>query len=724
MEPSTKANFSFADLDGTALGQPEVVGELLQMDIREGVRSTDPDAVLPGRGVQDLRHKLTDDQLQTLARDLCNTVDRCKDMMSERWEREDFIEDSYALQVNTQRTGSYEGASQLCSGMLMASVDQAHARVSRTILDVTPRMKVDAIQTEVMPNDEAELLARATETFLENYSRRTVKIDRQLSMAILRLCKVGTAVVQLDWEDTEQKFFVYDKDGKRRERTKKKGGLRWNLIRNQDTILWPPWEQDWQRAEVMGHVEILTRSEWRQMVIDNGIDRTIAKEVERYGRSEGLTENRKRELSRADIDPEAEATDRGLIRIANLWCNMPISGDEDGDYEPIRFQAILHLGLRKIVWINYNQLNSQKHPYYPIRYKKVDGSGWGTGIGHEVFFCQMADEAFLNLGMDNLLSTAHSVFLLKSGSMADQLLDRIYPGMRIPTEDPSGDMEVKSLAANGPIDMIYQAQQDNEMRKMSYSGLAAVLSGMGDPTMKSGAGTGAVLALVEQAGKKFGMIDANIREDVSEVYIGSLEFVAQFAPEGAFYENAPDEQAHRVEMLKYLPPQGDLEALLRISVRAPSAANNKEIQKQSVLVAYQFLMQHAQMLLQTAVPLLQQENPAAVGRYQRELLDFVGMVANRVLELSEVPDVQGGMPSLPEATEEDQQINELTQQLQQAQQQIASLTQQVQQMTGQGAGDATGGQPTGATTPQGYPGSPLDSGASGLPSAGDQGAPQ
>jgi hypothetical protein len=337
----------------------------------------------------------------------------------------------------------------------------------------------------------------------------------------------------------------------------------------------------------------------------------------------------------------------------------------------------LHEGLREILWIDHNRFHSQKHPYFPIRYKKVDGSAWGTGLGHEIWACQIADTAFRNLELDNLMSLAFVMILLKSGTTADAIMDKAYPGMRVATEDPAGDVKALSLATEGSaaLTLLYQAISANELRKVNASGLAAVLGGQGDPTMKSGAGTGSTMALIEQAGKKFGFVDQSIRADWTGVCGMILDLVAQFASDGVYYTKATDEHARTLKMLRYIPVQGSVSDNFRIRAHAPSASNNKEIAKQNLLVVDQFTTQKIDAMIALAQQYYSTENPAGMAPFIYECLETLRKMGESLVEAQEIPGMKGMLPQVQPPTPEQEKINELNSQIQQLTGQLQSMQQ-------------------------------------------------
>jgi hypothetical protein len=657
-------------------GDPAMIAAVLDLMEDETARAAEREemgnkAPKPGeKGPQTLYHELGEGNLQKLATELADVLLDYDQTMGEKWQLDDKVEDAYSMLGDADRGGSYPGAAEMVSEMTMSACDQAKARIVSALLDVTPVMKVDPILSEGFQGQEAMDRAKATEQFLQNYGHFQIKISDKLPMAILRAVKIGTSVVHPHWKTCIDEVKYYDDDGKIKKRRVDKSGVVWDLIRNKDVICWPPWISDWQDGyEVVGHREWLTVGQWRKRAKELGVGDTLRQQVENYAVSDADIEAPERQGVKAASVVEV----KGMVRLANLYCYRLIPGRE----QPLKFQVIMHEELRKILWMDYNLLHSQKHPYIPIRYKRVDGSAWGVGLGHEIVYTQAADTSLWNLEIDNLFSSAFAVTLLRSGSNADQLMDRPFPGARIATDDPEGDLITKSLSVNGPLEMIYQARSSNEQRKTNATGLAPVLAGQGDPTMKSGGGTGAIMALIEQAGKKFGDVDKSVRYDLTNLYEFTLDLVAQNAATGTFYVSASEEDASKLAKMKYVPVQGSVSEHFKIWAHAPSAANNAELRKNMLLVVYNFLMQHISMEMQYAQPIYQAENPSGYTGFLREALEKLNEMGRRVLLANEVPAVDDLLPSIAPATPAEQRINELMKQLEQSQNEIAGLQQQL-----------------------------------------------
>lgn len=672
MEPQAR-NFGFTDLIENEVA-PEETAQLLDLEREERDLGTLDGQKVPGTG-EDVSLRLSEDHEKALARELCDLLLNHDQMMTERWERDKKVEDAYALMVDTTRTGTYPGAAMMASEMTMSAVDQANARISSAILNTAPIMEVNPIESSTFRGDMAVEVAGAAEDFLENYSRDVIKIEDLIPMITLRCTKIGTAVSYITWKDDKQEYKAYNRKGKIEKVKRDRSRITATLLRNQDVVFWPPWVHDWQDDyEVVGHRSQLTISQFRLKAKELGLDEDCQEEIEKFSANAALSEDRNRALEREGIDGSVAQQEKGLVQLTELWCYRLLP---DGEM-PVRFQVFLHEGLRKLLWIDYNRFHSQKHPYFPTRYKKVDGSAWGTGLGHEIAYCQAADDAFRNLELDNLMSLAFVIMGLKAGTTADALMDRPYPGMRVATEDPSGDIVPISMApaGSGALELLYTAIGANNQRKTDASGLASVLAGQGDPTMKSGAGTGSTMALIEQAGKKFGHVDQSIRSDLTPMFAFFLDLIAQFAAEGVLYTKTSDENAQTLSMLKFIPLQGNVSDNFRIRAHSASAAQNKEMTKQNMLVAHNFILQQVQSMLPLAQQYFQATNPEGLNAYMKDWLDTLEYLGDKILEHQEVPGLKDILPTVEDPTPQDQKINELQQQLQQATAQLQQIQQQ------------------------------------------------
>lgn len=663
-------------------------------------QGTRPGAQVPG-SAKSLEIVLFDEDRDKVEREACDLIEEYRQMIGPRVERDQEILDAYAMVPNPDQAGSGTQSQQLVSEMTMSFVDAAHARLATTIMGIKPLMRIDPIETLGFEGEEAQHFAETTEAFLNDYALHgPPDLIHQLPKALLRTTKIGTSVFYAEWEEITRRRRYYVADAKEpKEVREQEGRARFHLIDNDKVIIWPPTVLNWQDATFIGHEAALTPDEWRRFVRRFGIDPLLAEQIEHNRRDSD--ENSEQGLRREGMEAANILTRKDLepVMLAQLWCRMTLPGED----EPTAFQLILHLPSRKLLYIGENPFFSEKFPYLPIRYKWSDSSAWGTGVGHEIIWQQPADSAMWNLEMDNLFAGAYWVILRKAGAVYNVQSDDIRPGAEIVVDDMD---DFKPVKMGGEAPELQESKLNNYQRARTASGLSAVLQGGGDPVMKSGAGTGSVLALIEQGDKKLRQIDSNIRVDVSDLYAFLLEMVAQYAPDGLYYRYASETDADTLRMLKWTPPRGEIGQMFRLRAQAPSVNSSDEQRKNSLMLLGNLAQQHIQIIDAMVTELLTTNNPAAIPRWKETVINYLTEIHLQTVKLQEIPRVPELIPRLPEMTSEDETINNLTSENQELQGQIQQLQQQLAQLAQQGAQMARPGQEQPQEAPQQQPQDP------------------
>lgn len=695
----------------------EILGGLLGADGEPAV-GTRPGVAVPGEA-NSLEISLTAEQEQRLADELCELIDDYKLAMAERRETEAEIRDAYAQKFDPIRGGSQPDSAALASEMMTSFVDQAAARLTTNFMSAQPAVTVSVTRGAGIEGAEADQLAGDTEHFINSYAMEEMDFRHLLPVALLRSAKVGTAVFYLGWEEETRVHFEYSPNHSKPIRKERKvGRVAPKLLDNDNVFLWPPTTINWQRGyDFVGHEESLTPGQWRAIAGKYGLDADTIETIENFGPE--VDEAAVKEAERQGINSR-QIQDHDALKptsICELWCNMPLPGRDERE----RFQVILHKEKRKILWIGYNGYHAQDHPYFPVRYKWGDNSGWGAGIGHEILNNYAADTALWCLELDNLYAGAYWAILRRNGSMYDTQSDMPRPGMVIPVDDVEKDF--KPIKLGGGVPEVGATRTANQSRAASGSGLSSVMFGQGDPVQKSGTGTGATNALIEQGNKKLAAIDFNMRSDISQIYQRALTLIAQFAQEGIFYRRVDETAATNLQRLLYMPPRGDVSQMFQFKAQAPSVNSTDEARKNGYMMIWTFATEQSKLVDQFVTEVLQTANPAAIPRWKQSIIEYLNAIAKKVIEFTEMPGVSDYIPAMPEMTPEDQQINQLNQQAQQLQAQLAQAQQQLQQLAQQGLGMAApGGQPPAdpaqAGMPPGAPGQPgMDpsQGAGGMP---------
>jgi LmbE family N-acetylglucosaminyl deacetylase len=673
----------------------DILRQLNAQDNSEPDMSTRPGVPIPGES-DELEIKLTVEQEQQLVDELCDLVDDYELAMTDSRDIEGEIRDGYVQKFNASSGGTSPDSAAMASEMMMSMVDQAAARLTTNIMSAEPLMVVEVTRGAGIDGPEAEQLEHDTQGFANSYAKSELDLEHLLPIAILRLAKVGTSIFYLNWEEERRVHYEFSKDSSKPRRIEKKvGNVKAKLLDNSQVIVWPPTIINWQRGyQFVGHEESLTPAEWRATAAKYGLK---ASEIDEIASSAPESaEHETDDLERHGISAEALRQHDAVkaVKVVELWCDMILPGRDQAD----KFQVIFHRDRRKLLWIGYNSLFSQRHPYFPLRYKWGDNSAWGTGIGHEVLNNYSADTALWCLELDNLYAGAYWAILRRAGSIYNTQSDNPRPGMVIPVDDVEKDF--KPVRLGGAVEDVGATREENARRAATATGLSSVMLGQGDPTMKSGAGTGSTNALIEQGNKKLQSIDRNLRVDLSAIYMHMLELVAQFAQAGIYYRHVDEATANRLTRLLYQPPRGDVSSMFQFKAQAPNSNSTDEARKQGYMMVWGFAMNHAQIISTYVEKTLQANNPAALPQWYQLVVTYLNGIAKKVIEYSEMPGVSELVPDMPQMTPQDQTINQQQQQIQsltaqvtQAQQQLSQLAQQGMNLAGQGGQAPPAGPP-------------------------------
>lgn len=644
----------------------------------------DRSAILPGDGEAGRLHLSVTDE-EKLSLELTEIISAYDLSMVTKVSRWDEINDAYDLVPNAQRAGRQPGSSRLVSEMTRSFTNIAASRIIEG-LGVDPLMEVQVVgdQAEDEETQRAVDEAKALERFMEDYE----EIDRDcwLPPAVQRACRIGGAVVKSMWERERRKRYWRSSSGKREEKEETRGRLRNTLIDNESVIAWPLNRTRISEMDVFGYRSFLSPAAFRgyakaMSVSDSKVDFVIALA---RGQTDEAAEKR---LKSQDITPDAINPYKGQVQVCELWCNWPLPGDDLATKFVVWFCPV---GKGTVLRVDLNTLDLQRPPFAMIPYWTEDGVFWPSGVGHELIYPQAADSAMWNMKIDNLKIVGNNVRVLRAGTMAETMRDLIAPGRDIVTEDPQSDVQFLALGASTPE--IAEAIEMNNFRAMRATSITAPTQGFGDPVLKSGASPTSIQQLIAEAGKKFGQVDKNMRRGLSDLYGIMLSLLSQYAPPELFYYRTSEEDARLLVEYKFAPPRGNL-GRFRFRAKAPSAASNREMLKERLMILYRLSIEHANFVMQFGGQTLAQVNPAGFGRMLEGVTRFTHEIFREAINLHELPGVGGKFPRFPEETTPDQIINQLQQELQQLQLQFQELVGGIEQ----------GAQGGGAAPPQGGP---------------------
>lgn len=622
---------------------------------------------------------LSPEEKAALELELTEMLDTYDLAMKKRWDRERLIEECYNLVPQKDWQGGYEDSAELISESLMATCDQAQARLSSLLLSVRPFVRIKGIES-LFPEADSTKIAEILENALDRYLRYEVGIEDLIPLILYPTVKFGTSVVDIAWREDLSK-------------------VKWTVIQNRDAVVWPAWSTDWQEAEWAGHKTVHTLTSFRKLCTMFGVSPEDQAAIEGHA-TDKPTETQGEtfgDLKDGGIEVEQVSSLKqyGLVDVYVLYGNRVLGEGQT----PRKICVLFERSTRKIIAVEENDQISGRHPAHPCRYKIAGVSAWGQGAGHESLNAQANDTMYQNIEADVLKSSCFPVYLIRPGSIADQVWDHPSPGQKIATEDPKADFEKAQLADAAPLEMLGYARQANEQRKMTSTGMSAVLQGQGDPTQKSGSGTGSTMALIAEAGKKFEQIDRNVRNDLAKMCLHTLEVAIQYGQIAPLVKYLSAEDAELlVAAVTASPIQGgSISKSLRISIDAPSANNNTEIRKQQQLVVFKMVVEHAQVMIQGfASQILGATNPAAMIPYILSWEEILASLSQEVLDAHEAVGTKDKVPHAKDFIQQDvqdAQINVLLQTVQQLQAQLQTIVSSVASSpkggsNGDGSGDS------------------------------------
>lgn len=656
--------------------------DALESPVEQEQASTRNEGELPGEGRGDLYTELGPENLQKLVEETLEMLAAYDTAMSKRRLREQEIDQHYLMQADAAH-GSMRGQNDtVASELMMSLVDQAASRLVLATMGAKPLPRVDPIVDDRRPQPSAPTgegslikLAEETEDFLHNFSMDEMGMHRKLPLGIQRATRVGTAVFFQQWQRRRvvDKWWPHQSESgaavtqPAEKEDDSVGGVDVQLVPNRHVVIWPPDDPDWQAAEYVGHRFFLTRSGWRRYASRFSLDEKETEQIQtRHDDVEDEEQDAVRRATGINAGDELR-THTGSIKLTQLYMNITLPGA----VEPEKCLMIFSEEHRMVLHLSRNKHFTGKHPYSPVRYKIFDQSAWGNGVGQEIITCTAADTAMRNLMLDNLAAGCYWLVCVRQGSTGEMMIDRPTIGQVVHVDKPKDDIEIKQMG--GEALGLQEAIADNRYRAREASGEKEVLHGGGDPTMKSGAGTGSTLALIEQAGTKMRMQHANVRDDLSDFYTYTLELVTQHAPNGLFFRFASEEGAALLKWIKYEPLRGPLGRSLRVRVQAPDAATSHDGRKGALLNYWQFAFQHYQQLM----PIVQQAfsyNPSGVQTFLEQSAALLSWVHERIAPEFDLPGIDTMVPELPKLGPTETRENILYQQISQLQQQIDQMT--------------------------------------------------
>lgn len=623
---------------------------------------------------------LDDEQVIEIGNEIVEQLTQHDSAWEKRWKMMDRIADAYVMKFDKLTGGLQPNAAMATSEYTKNFCDQASARIAGQFLGADPLFHVVPIgEGSKNPlTQERQIMADALVEFLHNYCFDVMRLKRWFRSKLKRAVKYGCAATRDMWAIKTRSFRYYDEGGSLKEEFVTEGKIVCHHIHYRDLILWPTWIDDWQEDyEMVGHRARYSPWKFREKARKWGVPEDEIEEI--ITAAKGLTSKETERSKRHGIDGTVGEEMDNDVEVAEVW----VQGAPKGLAED-KYQFIVQEDTRKLLFWNYNSLNCQKHPYFPTVYKEKDGLATGEGVGEEVAPFQRADSALYNLEIDNAKVIGNSVIAISDEANVETMIDDLWPGRRITVSGNPHDM-IAAIELGAPIDLIHAMQDRTYRRAVASTGMSALLQGMGDPVMKSGQDVGTSLALIEEGAKKFGDVDDYIKEQFAEEVVFWVELLQQYAPDGVFFNKASEEHAQILQIIKYIPPRERLEDVLKIDIVAPSAATNKAVQRQQLMLMLQLSQSVLDQFERLGTEIYESEGlHALIIDLKRQVLEYHVTLYKLVLDSHDVIRLKSKVPGIRPPLPPDIQISVLMQRIQELEFQLDELSAQIPQEEGFG----------------------------------------
>lgn len=626
--------------------------------------ATDPDEAVPGSGAEPTI-SLDEVEKEELAHILCRQLDEHDQAIEPRRKRLDRIMQNYNMVVDEARTGLHPFSARLCSELTKSSCDQATARLSAMVLDTGHLVQIKPADDE---EEDEEVLAeaKAAEQFMDVYSEREIDVKSKLPLQIQTAVQVGDGITYDMWEEEIDRVYFFDDNGDLDYTDVKYGGISLRHIHYRDFYLWPLGLDDWQKEyQFVGHDgPELTAAAYAAQLTEWGFDSAEIEELT-VGGSEP---DEGKEVLRKGDDVDTSAWSDGVFQITEIWYQGAI-----GPLPADKYKMFIDRKRRKILRVGPNPIHCREHPYRPIRYKRRFNFSYSEGVGEELLQAQAIASTLDNQEIDNAKVVGNHAMFYDENKAPQGFFQDVYPGVRQGVDGNPKDV-VMMTPLGGPVEALKDARATNDFRAMRATGLPPVLTGSGDPTLKSGADASSIMALISEAGRKFGHIDRTMKNDIAAKVEFWFELLAQYAPNGFYSDHITPRRALPLEARKYKPPRGRIKGKFRVEVTAPSPSSNREVQKQHIMVLNQMADNYLVFIERVGM-----EVYAAEGQQEqlldlkRQIFTFKTMLWQELLQLHEIPGLVPQIPKLEQPTPDEQKIDELRTRLVQATQQLDQM---------------------------------------------------
>lgn len=506
----------------------------------------------------------------------------------------------------------------------------------------------------------------------------------------------------------EQQEAVVEKEIVTAEETPGYHGSVAELVDPRDFIWYPIWVDTLNDCSLVARRHFVTPWQLQMAANDGFFDPKAVSEVLK-NEPPSASEQGAAKPSERFSGEKSERTGRYQIIEAYHW----EPGSEETGFQPVHRVTFFEEKSQRVLRTSENMLTEFRIPFIVVPYEWRTGSLIGPSFVERISGIHMAVNASVNLDLEAAILSSSQAFATDDDDIADELRDRrVRPGEILRTTRNPREA-LMPLQFPGPSGQLGALRQYMEQHADMLSSTSPALFGMEQAQRPTFKGT---MALIEEAKQPLYRFLETVRSGLSEMAYHILaRDREEFDFRVPFYE--ADEDGALVSKVILSLPDGLLQEMLSIDLRASSELANKQSRQQLLSDALDRVSTVYQQILQFVQTAQSGSQDSPINLIALRGAKVLSSLLEEAAKEFDLPGADVVAPDVEEELNAGKVIAEIFQgALAQAVQQLQAAAAQQAQQPG---GPAGPGQPQG---PTGAPSPGPNSGA-GTPSPEAPGAP-
>lgn len=616
--------------------------------------------------------------------------------MSDRGDLEDDwirYEAAYrARPVDAEKDFPFTGASNLVIPVQATDVDTLYSRLMGLLLEPPNLWSVSARRPEF------QLLAEATEDFLEWAQHNELDIHGPIGDWLLEIHKLGTGVLKQRYTREMKKVYEW---------REMNGGQTWQqqaviLLKDKPAIhhvrlidFYIP--AGFKQMEDAPWVSERIRLTWQQYM--NRVKAGLYTGSDRIG-AWFFNQPVNSLQSQLDTISRYRASINKQMEFYEFWLDFDI----DGDGWDEALVCTIHLASQTYVRLDFNPFFNQEKPYSSARFMRDVNSFYGIGLGEMLDHFQEEVTVMHNQRIDNGTIGNTTMLVIRKDETSIREQEPVYPGKQWrPNNMESIKPIVLGTPGTAPSIEIEQATRSESQRRTGVNDYVQAQAG---PSTAYGTAFTTQQMLLASS-KRFGETLREIRGALGETGTRVLELYQQFNQRGKEYMALGQPRGGLVAMMLQFPLDLIRRGLM-VGVTAIDAETSKDTQIRTTTLVMQQLMQFYTGYLNAMSYVTNPQLPPPIQQAALAMANGSAQLMEKLLHLYGVQDVATILPMIQEANNAQQ----------------AQLQQILAQASSGAGGAPVAGGPPAPSGMAGLPQAPL--GAQGIgvqPSPNGNGAP-